>query len=77
MYGALRSEHCFLKADCRPLHRQRELPHKLQFCITQKKKNILRAHCNYMAGKCSPCNHIAAALFRVATAMKPVSMDDA
>ena len=47
-----------------------------------KKENILRAYCNCMVVKGSTCNHIAAALFRDATAMKlglinPASTDNA
>ena len=81
MYGALRLEHCFLKVDCRTLQRPRELAHKLQFCITQKKRIFYEPIVTVWLSK-AQLAIIAAALFRDATAMKlglinPASTDNA
>ena len=69
-YHVIESEHCFLRADCRPSERLRDPPHKLWLYVMQKSGNTLRAHCTCMAGMGSTCNRIAAALFRVEAVMR-------
>ena len=61
---------CIIKSDCRPSQRINDTHHKLWILLSKTKGTILQAHCSCMAGLGSSCNHIAAALFRMETALR-------
>ena len=64
------SKFCFLKATCRPSQRISDGPHKLWVCLLKASGKILKAHCSCMAGMSQTCNHVAAALFRIESALR-------
>ena len=61
---------CIIKSDCRPSQRINDTHHKLWVLLSKTKGKILQAHCSCMAGLGSSCNHVAAALFRMETALR-------
>ncbi len=61
---------CLLKTICRPSQRIADVPHKLWICLAKETGKIVCAHCSCMAEISATCNHIAAALFRVESAIR-------
>ena len=61
---------CIVKSDCRPSQRINDTRHKLWILLSKSKGKVLEAHCSCMAGMGSSCNHVAAALFRMETALR-------
>ena len=64
------SKFCFLKTTCRPSQRILDVPHKLWVCLLKTNGRVIKAHCSCMAGMSQTCNHIAAALFRIESAVR-------
>ena len=64
------SRFCFLKTTCRPSQRISDTPHKLWICLLKTSGKIMTAHCSCMAGMSQTCNHVAAALFRIESAVR-------
>ena len=64
------SKFCFLKTTCRPSQRISDVPHKLWVCLLKTNGRVIKAHCSCMAGMSQTCNHIAAALFRIESAVR-------
>ena len=64
------SKFCFLKTTCRPSQRISDVPHRLWVCLSKTSGSIMKAHCSCMAGISQTCNHVAAALFRIESAVR-------
>ena len=64
------SKACFLKATCRPSQRISDGSHKLWVCLLKTSGKIVKPHCSCMAGMSQTCNHVAAALFKIESAVR-------
>ena len=64
------SKFCFLKTTCRPSQRISDVPHRLWVCLSKTSGSIMKAHCSCMAGISQTYNHVAAALFRIESAVR-------
>uniref|UniRef100_A0AAV2MK29 SWIM-type domain-containing protein n=1 Tax=Knipowitschia caucasica TaxID=637954 RepID=A0AAV2MK29_KNICA len=64
------SKYCFLKAECVPSEKIRQIPHQVYVIIEQDTGRIEGAYCTCFAGLGQTCNHVAALLFKVDDAWK-------
>ena len=63
------SPFCIMKGQCRPSQNVNDPPHSL-WVICQKNGKIRTCHCTCMAGMSQVCNHVAAALYRIESAVR-------
>ena len=63
------SKYCIIKGRCRPSQSVNNPPRKL-WIIFEKVGKIRACHCSCMAGLSQTCNHVAAAFYRIESAVR-------